>query len=394
MMIIIDILIYFAFAYFAYYLAKQSENNVIENGISPYHWDKFLTWFVVFFSLIGGIRWNVGSDSISYATIFDHVTQDFDDNREILWKYLVYSVQSSGIHWMFGLAICAFIQIYFITKTLQPYRWLLVFMPFVFFGGRYWMDSMNAVRQMIVACGFLWASRFIYQKKLGYYSLFIAIGLLIHQSAIILLPFYFVPNDLRLYEKKYLLIGILLVCAAVGQTPAFQSFAGYAQMIAGATNYADKAESLAEILTSGQTNEALSFGPMMLSYLLIPIFIIWYGRELEEKYSEKIPYYNLWFNLAYVYACGYFLVCNIGHYFIRPVMYFCLFQMVLATMLLRYLYDRYYHEGAARNAFYAFCVIIAVNTSWDVYKASGKTFESSTYKISFFHKDQQRWFGL
>ena len=93
-----------------------------------------------------------------------------------------------------------------------------------------------------------------------------------------------------------------------------------------------------------------SFGPMMLSYLLIPICIIWYGSELEEEYCEKIPYFNLWFNFAYLYACGYFLVCNIGHYFIRPVMYFSLFQMVIAAGLLRFLWCDYVNIGRRQIA--------------------------------------------
>lgn len=393
-MFIIDILIYVFFAFFSSSLAKKSENYIGENDLSSDKWDKYLIWFVVFFTIIGGIRWNVGSDSISYAAIFNHADLDFEENREILWKLLVYSFQSLNLHWTFGLAFCAFIQIYFITKTTMPYRCLLVFLPFVLFGGRYWIDCMGAVRQMIVACGFLWASRFIYEKKLLKYILFIAVGAMVHQSAVILLPFYFMPNNLMVTDKRLLLIGIFLACVVIGQAPAFQGIADYVQIIAGASNYDAKIDSLTELLTSGETDESLSFGPMMLSYLLIPICIIWYGSELEEEYCEKIPYFNLWFNFAYLYACGYFLVCNIGHYFIRPVMYFCLFQMVIAAGLLRFLWCDYVNIGRRQIATLFFCVTIAVNTGWDIYKASGKTFESSTYKIFLFHKYQRKWFNL
>lgn len=394
MIAIMDILVYVAFAFFAHSIARKSETYIIEADKNPAYWDKYLTYFVLFYTVIGGVRWNVGCDSISYATIFDHGTQDFEDNKELLWKYTVLCFQSLDIHWMFGLALCAFIQIFFITKSLQTFRWLLVFMPFVFFGGRYWMDTMNAVRQMIVACGFLWASRFIFDKKLIHYALFIFVGSLIHQSALILAPFFFLPNRLQIENKRLVLSIILIGCVIIGQTPAFQGFAGYVQMIAGVANYEDKIDSLTEILMTGQNDESLAFGPMMLSYVLIPLFVIWYGPLLKEEYADKIPYFSLWYNLAYIYACGYFLLCNVGHYFIRPVMYFSMFQMVMATMLLRYLWVRFKHEGIGQIACLTFCIVIATNTAWDVYKASSFQFESSTYKVSFLYPEQKKWFNL
>lgn len=392
-MTIIDILIYVAFAFFASNLAKKSENYISENNLSPTQWDKYLTYFVLFFTVIGGIRWNVGIDCISYAAIFSHLPIDFESNEK-LWSYTVYLFQHFGVHWMFGLALCAFIQIFFITKILRPYRWLLIFIPFAFFGGRYWMDCMNAVRQMIVGCGFLWASRFIYDKKPLIYVCAILVSTQIHQSAIILLPFYLIPYNFDVTNKRWILITTLLCCVIIGQGAHLSGLSGYVQAIAGATDYDRYGANMAEMLASGYNEEALSFGPMMLSYLLIPLFIIWFGPELRQKYEDKIPYFNLWFNLAFFYACAYFLVCNLGHIFIRPVMYFSLFQMVIAALLLHYLWTEYIKYGIRQVPTYAFCFIIAINTCWDTYKASGQTLESSTYKISFFHKDQQRWFRL
>lgn len=91
-------------------------------------------------------------------------------------------MRALGVNWLFGLALYVFIQNFFITDTLKQYRKLLIFLPFVFFGGRYWMDTMGAVRLMTVACGFLWASRFIFERKPLFYAAFIIIGSMIHQS--------------------------------------------------------------------------------------------------------------------------------------------------------------------------------------------------------------------
>lgn len=116
MMTIIDILIYVAFAFFASNLAKKSEDYIEDNDIAPSQWDKYLTQFVIFFTIISGIRWNVGSDSITYATIFAK-GMTFDSSEK-LWSLLVQTVHSLGLHWAIGLGICGFLQIFFVTKAL------------------------------------------------------------------------------------------------------------------------------------------------------------------------------------------------------------------------------------------------------------------------------------
>ena len=393
MMTIIDILIYVSFAFFASHLAKKSENYIEENCIDPTIWDKYLTYFVLFFTIIGGIRWFVGSDFISYATGFAYKPINFESNEK-LWAYLIYTFQSLGMHWAFGLALCMFIQIYFITKTLQPYRWLLVFLPFVFFGGRYWMDCTSAIRQMIVACVFLWASRFIVEKKMLYYIAVIVVGSLIHHSALILLPLYLIPNRIDLTNKRWLLLFILIGSIALGQISALSGLSSYIKIIADTTNYNNYGGLMSTRLLNGYNDETLSFGPMMLSYMFLPIFIIWYGPELKKKYANHIHYFDLWFNLAFFYACAYFLLCNMGHLFIRPVMYFSLFQMILGTLLLRHLWTEYKLYGYRIIATISFCCIVATNTCWNICKVSGRPFEYITYKVSFLHKDEQKWFKL
>lgn len=394
-MAIFDILIYVAFAFFASSLAKKSEKYIEDNDIAPTHWDKYLTYFVLFFTMIGGIRWMVGSDFASYATIFSYRKINFESNEK-LWNGIVYVFQSLNIHWTFGLAFCTFIQMYFVTKALQQYRWLLVFMPFVFFGGIHWLNWTGAVRQMIVGCAFFWASRFISEKKMIKYLVFIGISSLVHQSALILLPFYLTPKWFDIVNKRWTLILILLGCVVLGQVAAFSGLSGFVQSIANATDYEAYGEGMSDKLLSNYDNEALKFGPMMLTYLLIPIFIIWYGPELKEMFFEKIPYFNLWYNLSYLFSCSYFLVCNLGHIFIRPTLYFSVFQLVMASLLLYHLCTEYKKFGIRQYTTYLFCFIVALNTSWDVYKASnsGRVFEPTTYKVFFLHNDQRKWFNL
>ena len=255
------------------------------------------------------------------------------------------------------------------------------------FGSRYFLDLNNGVRQMIVASIFVYASKYIADKKLWRYVIWILIASTIHHSAFMLLPFYLLPNKLKLSDKRVLMFLIFTACFIAGLTPSFQNMIGFAESLSNTFGYEDYAERVGTFLLEGQTEEALSFGPMMLSYLLTAIFTIWFGPNLAKKYEQTIPNFNLWYNLNFFFACAYFLVCNISHIFIRPVQYFELFQLIIVSLLL---YDFGFSRFRNKMMYVLLLIILWVNTSWDITKThrSGQVWESSTYKVFFMHQDQ------
>ena len=84
-----------------------------------------------------------------------------------------------------------------------------------------------------------------------------------------LLPFFLLPDKIKIYKRKWILLGILLACVLIGQTPAYQQFAGYVQDATASFNYDRYSNTITDRLMAGKSSEALNFGPMMLSYLLI-----------------------------------------------------------------------------------------------------------------------------
>ena len=382
-MFLLNILVYVGFALIMCHLAYRSYCAFPKSE----DWDKYLTWYVAFFTIICAIRWNVGADAISYAYMFENGDyRKLDDiNGEILFYGLTKLSSQLGIPFVFGMGLCAFLQIYPITKALQEYKYILIVLPFVLFGSRYFLDLNNGVRQMIVASMFIYASRFIVDKKPWHYAAFILLGSTIHQSVYMLIPFYFIPNKIIIADKRKLMLLIFTFCFIVGQAPAFQNFMGYAENLAKLFGYDGYAERVSQFLSQGKTNESLAFGPMMLSYLLTAYFTIWFGPYLKEHYEDKIPYFNLWYNLSFFYACAYFLVCNVSHIFIRPVQNFELFQMVIVSLLL---YEFRYSEFRNQLLYVSLLIVLWANISWDMTKSSGLRNESSTYKVFFMHLDQ------
>lgn len=361
-------------------LAKRSE-FYYENHTRI---DKYLWLYILFFTIVSAIRWRVGADSTSYIDIFRKGIIR-EDSEEILWNLLVTFIHKYGFHFVFGTAIVAFLQIFFLCKNLIKFKYILVWLPIVLFGGRYYLVLMNGVRQMIVACGFVFLLKYILERKPISFILGIFLLSGFHHSALLLLPTYFlsyVPFDkIQLYNKRILCIAILGGCFILGQAPSFQGLLKYIEPIISITGYQNHAEFYIKIL-QGKGLETLSMGPIMISFLLCAIVILWYAPKLHEEYGDKIPYFNLWFCLSFFYSCGYFLVCNMSHMMIRPFQYFELFQAIMLALLLCY-FSKY------RNNFqihlYALFFLIWTCTIIGVYKDSGKSVEFTTYKTIIGH---------
>lgn len=382
-MFIFELLIYVLFAWVMCSLAKKSENNqhlLAEYGVYSNGFDRYLWAYMLFFAFVSAIRWRVGVDSIAYIAIFQE-GKVRPGSTEHLWDWLVRFVHDNGLHFTVGTGIVAFAQIYLLTKSLKDYRYILVWLPILIFGGRYYLDLMNGVRQMVAACGFVYLSRFIIDRKIIPYAVGVFLLSLIHKSAIILLPIYliaYIPaSKIAIAHKRTLCLGILTTCFIIGQAPAFQGFIEYFTPLAASTGYDNYSYWYSNILT-GKSAEKLSMGPIMISFLLSSVIVIWYAPVLSEVFGTKIKYFNIWYLFSFVFSCGYFLVCNTSHLFIRPLQFFELFQAIMLSLLLHYLYV----SGLYRK-FYIVLFIICTCTLAGVYKDTGKQYENTTYKTYF-----------
>lgn len=381
MIVIVEILKYVFFAFILYSLAKR--NLYI---ISGYKWNIYLFSFVAIFSLISAVRFNVGGDCLTYMKIFRY-GMIFNHNEKF-WNFIVSTLHYFGFHFVFGMGIMAFLQIFFIVQRLKEFPFILLMLPIVLFGGRYYIDLMGAIRQMVAASMFFWGSRYIFERKLWRYLIVVLVCSLFHQSAWILILIYFISNRLIISDKRFWMLAIFFLCFILGQFPSFQFFGQYAGNFANFIGYDNYSIRVADFLVKGDAKEALNFGPMMLSYFLLALILIWYGPQLKQRYESIIPYFNLWYNLSYIYACFYFLICNVSHIFIRPVQYLELFQLIIASLLLYDFFKLSKENSIYRLHYIIFIIIIWMNIVWDIYKNVGTFWDMVTYKTIFFNFDK------
>lgn len=378
-MFIFEILIYVCFAYVMYFFAKKS----VEYYPDCDTFDRYSIYYMVFFTAVTALRYSVGGDYFSYVKILEQglIVEERAD-QEVLWNTLVTISSSLNLSAVVGLGVCGFLQIYFLVRANLNYKVILVTLPIVMFGSRYYYDMVGAIRQVTAACFFVWFSKFIYERKLLKYLVCVFLASLFHHSAMILAIFYLIPKSFVVADRRTMMLAAFFICFSLGLTPQFASLINSIQSVAVVIGYDGYNSAISDYLT-GERNEALSFGPIMLSFLLIAVILIWYGPYLKERYEDKIPIFNLWYNLSFIFSCAYFLVFNSGHLFIRPVQYLEYFQMIMAALLLYDFMIESQYSAKFKYLLIGFILIIWTSISWDIIKVDGVK-NSVTYKCVLF----------
>ena len=198
----------------------------------------------VVFTLILGLRYNVGVDYLSYESIYNSQTdQILFQHTEPLYTLLSFILHQSGIPY-YGL-VCIISCIFFILfiKSFSDYPHLKNWGIFFLFVTGVLFVFLNVQRQAIAFCIFFYSIRYIYKRFFLKYLLCIFLAMGFHYSAILLLPLYFLGKikrclidklsiQLLLYIFIFALrakIEILLIQIALLFAPA--KYAGYAERL-------------------------------------------------------------------------------------------------------------------------------------------------------------------
>ncbi|MHB1001507.1 MAG: EpsG family protein [Armatimonadota bacterium] len=194
--------------YICAYFAGRSPVNKRLHGMAYRRWSFPVTILAVSLILIEGLRYGVGTDYWTYHSVFS--SYSFDN---------IFSLSSSG----FGFDIIykvflninsdpqfVFLMMALITNvlaivTIKNISDDFALAMFLFITSGVYYASFNGIRQMFAVMVIFFASKYLFAGRWKPYVIFVLLASTIHQTAIIMLPAYFILRA-RKFDWKMLIV--------------------------------------------------------------------------------------------------------------------------------------------------------------------------------------------
>ncbi|SEW14473.1 EpsG family protein [Chitinophaga sp. YR573] len=169
---------------------------------------------LVMFVVIGGLRFEVGVDWFSYKDIFRDITNKTASTYPLEPLYILFNLIIKDIGGSYQLVVfsVALIAITLKLTTYFKYSPYVMASLMVYLSVQFMAYELNGVRQGL-AVGIAYTSiGFLLQRRLVPYLIIVGIACMVHYSAIIFLPFYFIANkEIRLSVINIGIFGSLLI---------------------------------------------------------------------------------------------------------------------------------------------------------------------------------------
>lgn len=166
--------------------------------------------FLILF-VFAAIRYDYGNDYWSYFDAFNSVKYGVSiSETEKLYEFLLSLFPNFYLFIMFA----SLTTIYPVHKLVQNHvhKRYVFFSLFVYCVNPYmFLISLSAIRQFLAVSMFVLAVYLAYKRNIVGYVVLVILAAMLHNSAILLLPAYFVVNDKAINKKMivYVVIGVL-----------------------------------------------------------------------------------------------------------------------------------------------------------------------------------------
>ena len=180
-------------------------------GVSFNYWESWLP--ILFFSIIFGLRYDVGTDHLSYLESYQ--TGVGVERHEYVFQNIAIFLRWLDLHFFWYFFIWAFIQIFSVYYALKDERYLMPYIAISLMMGQYFIHWMNGIRQDLAGCIFFYSISFISERKLFKYILCCVIAFGFHKSAVLLLPLYPLLSSAKDFTFNRFFQFVILISAFV-----------------------------------------------------------------------------------------------------------------------------------------------------------------------------------
>lgn len=268
--------------------------------------------------LVSGLRSNIG-DTYFYKHAFEvsqftweYILSQKDIGFGILQMVLKNYVSEDPQVLLFTTALLTNTLIFLV---LYKYSRMLELSLYVYIAGGLFLISMNGIRQLLAAAIIFTATKYLIDGNWVKYFAIVIIASFFHQSALILLPIYFLVRS-KAWSKSTVVLIIFALIIVVG-FDQFTSFLFSAIEDTQYGHYKDFAEGGANILR--------------VVVEMVPIIIAYLGRD---KLREIFPDSDVIVNMALL-GLVFMLISTQNWIFARFSIYFSLYQLILISWIVR-----------------------------------------------------------
>lgn len=312
----------------------------------------YLIFIILFFSLMMGLRYDVGTDFFAYQEGYIY---NYDVGKgEILFNWIRELFNNFQLHYAAYFSFLAFLNISFFLYAFKRDAFILPLLLFFLLTNGDWLFWMNGIRQAIAMCIWIYALTFIEKKKVWWYLFWCLIAIGFHVSAVILIPLYFILKNGKDYFKNIKFQLILFAGAFVIQHsfgpfleqigPLIQFY--QSELFGGTYNYS--IERLKEEASSTVEGSGIAY----FFRVILSIIIIIYSKKLKDYYDSK------WFNIVYfLFFIGLFTqnIFPLGSTVLtRPFRYFFIFKGIMFAYFAYYLLK----SKIPNNKIYAIALVL------------------------------------
>lgn len=282
------------------------------------------------FILLGvfvGIRYDFGSDYPAYLNGFEYLKLGYNDyinsfqKNEWLWIFINYVCRPIGF---FGLNIVLTIfetyVLYRFVKKYVPKKWYFFAVFLYAFSFEFFLiGTLSMMRQWLAMCFFILASESIIKRMPFTYLLLVAAAVLVHQSAIILTPFYLITylKSVKITPNK-LFLGILLIVLWWFLAPSFV-LGRLTSFFGGSSDF----ELMRRSLKSQASVVALGMG--IIGKILMVVICFSQIKYYDERLRILILLYSV--SLLFIPLMGLSSLAG------RITMYFSIFSLVVIPIV-------------------------------------------------------------
>lgn len=306
--------------------------------------------FIIVYTLIIGLRYDVGTDYLLYKQTYlfstypkaDFIASNDFGSFEIGYSALIYLFIKLGFSYVSLFLATAFLQIFFLYKFSRKYKYISVWLFFFFITSSTFFDSLNAMRQSIAFFMFLCTLTYIEEKKLVPFIIGIFLISLFHRSILIVLPFYFFINK-KLFNNRLVtasfILGAFLLSQPLNDLIWNKLFPYIRGLLSGLSDasYLEKRDDL----TIAENSSSLGLAKFI--YLVLDLIIIYYITRMRSYYKQfNIEiFYNFYIIGAFIYyLCAYSITL------VRLNMYFANFKFIMLAFLTYMLtHDKKYKQS-------------------------------------------------